>query len=60
MQGISHKYCTLIQRGDGYGYHFTPFTHLTGGSGTGGGVTQSPCGRRAIPGAKAPGFSRKI
>jgi len=33
VQGISHKYCTLIQRGDGYGYHFTPFTHLTGGAG---------------------------
>ncbi|WP_081136985.1 RNA-guided endonuclease IscB [Halomonas sp. BC2] len=33
VQGISHKYCTLIQRSDGYGYHFTPFTHLTGGAG---------------------------
>lgn len=33
VQGISHKYCTLIQRGDGYGYHLTPFTHLTGGAG---------------------------
>ena len=33
VQGISHNYCTVIQRGDGYGYHFTPFTHLTGGAG---------------------------
>lgn len=33
VQGISHKYCTGIQRGDGYGYHFTPFTNLTGGAG---------------------------
>lgn len=33
VQGISHKYCTLIQRSDGYGYQFTPFTHLTGGAG---------------------------
>jgi len=33
VQGISHKYCTVIQRGDGYGYHLTPFTHLTGGAG---------------------------
>lgn len=24
VQGISHKHCTLIQRGDGYGYHLTP------------------------------------
>jgi len=33
VQGISHKYCTVIQRGDGYGYHLTPFTHLTGEAG---------------------------
>jgi len=33
VQGISHKYCTLIQRGDGYGYHFTLFSNLTGGAG---------------------------
>ena len=26
MQGISHKYCTVIQRGDGYGYHLSPLT----------------------------------
>ncbi|MDK2750110.1 MAG: HNH endonuclease [Halomonas meridiana] len=33
VQGISHKYCTLIQRSDGYGYYITPFTSLTGGAG---------------------------
>jgi 5-methylcytosine-specific restriction endonuclease McrA len=33
VQGISHKYCTLIQRSDGYGYYITPFTNLTGGAG---------------------------
>jgi len=33
VQGISHKYCTVIQRGDGYGYYITPFTNLTGGAG---------------------------
>ena len=24
VQGISHKYCTLTQRADGYGYHIQP------------------------------------
>ncbi|HAA46649.1 MAG: HNH endonuclease [Halomonas sp. 54_146] len=24
VQGISHKHCTVIQRGDGYGYHLHP------------------------------------
>ncbi|HAA46391.1 MAG: HNH endonuclease domain protein [Halomonas sp. 54_146] len=33
VQGISHKYCTVIQRGDGYGYHLTPSINLTGGAG---------------------------
>lgn len=33
VQGISYKYCTLLQRGDGYGYHFTAFTHDKGGAG---------------------------
>lgn len=30
IQGISHKYCTLIQRADGYGYH-VQFTNLKDG-----------------------------
>lgn len=34
VQGISHKHCTLIQRGDGYGYHNTPsINHKKGGAG---------------------------
>jgi 5-methylcytosine-specific restriction endonuclease McrA len=34
VQGISHKHCTLIQRGDGYGYHHTPsINHKKGGAG---------------------------
>ncbi len=32
-QGISHKHCTLIQRGDGYGYHLTPSINQRGGAG---------------------------
>ncbi|WP_075879241.1 RNA-guided endonuclease IscB [Vreelandella massiliensis] len=27
VQGISHRHCTLIQRGDGYGYYVTPTIH---------------------------------
>ncbi|MYL24782.1 HNH endonuclease [Halomonas alkaliantarctica] len=34
VQGILHKHCTVIQRGDGYGYHLTPTIHqLKGGAG---------------------------
>lgn len=33
VQGVSHNYCTVIQRGDGYGYHHTPSINLTGGAG---------------------------
>ncbi|WP_144049469.1 RNA-guided endonuclease IscB [Vreelandella massiliensis] len=35
VQGISHKHCTVIQRGDGYGYHVTPTIHqpIKGGAG---------------------------
>ncbi|MBB3191034.1 RNA-guided endonuclease IscB [Halomonas cerina] len=30
VQGISYRHCTVIQRGDGYRYHLTPFTHDRG------------------------------
>jgi hypothetical protein len=33
VQGISHTHCTLIQRGDGYGYHHTPYINHKGGAG---------------------------
>ncbi|MGM0984102.1 MAG: RNA-guided endonuclease IscB [Pseudomonadota bacterium] len=33
VQGISYRHCILIQRGDGYGYHQTPSTHVKGGAG---------------------------
>ncbi|WNK20865.1 RNA-guided endonuclease IscB [Halomonas piscis] len=33
VQGISYQYCTLIQRGDGYGYHSTPSINHQGGAG---------------------------
>lgn len=34
VQGIAYRHCTLIQRGDGYGYHLTPSTRLKkGGAG---------------------------
>ncbi|MDR5899518.1 RNA-guided endonuclease IscB [Halomonas vilamensis] len=33
VQGISHKHCTVIQRGDGYGYHLLPAINLKGDAG---------------------------
>ena len=34
VQSISHPYCTLIQRGDGYGYYLAPTIHQPkGGAG---------------------------
>lgn len=33
VQGISHQHCTLIQRGDGYGYHLTPSINHKGDAG---------------------------
>ena len=33
VQGISHKYCSVIQRADGYGYHLTPSIHQKEGAG---------------------------
>ncbi|MDR5898021.1 RNA-guided endonuclease IscB [Halomonas vilamensis] len=33
VQGISHKYCTVIQRGDGYGFHLLPAINLRGDAG---------------------------
>lgn len=33
VQGVSYRHCTLIQRGDGYGYHQTPTPKQKGGAG---------------------------
>lgn len=30
IQGVSHRYCTLVQRGDGYGYQLVAKTDATG------------------------------
>lgn len=30
VQGVSHRYCTLVQRGDGYGYQLVAKTDVTG------------------------------
>jgi len=30
VQGVSHRYCTLVQRGDGYGYQLAAKTDATG------------------------------
>ena len=46
VQGISHKHCRLLQRGDGYGYQLQNFT-----KGTAGKVERAggACARHAIP-----------
>ena len=33
MQGIHHRFCTLIQRADGYGYSWTKIALTKGGAG---------------------------
>ena len=30
VQGVSHRYCTVVQRGDGYGYQLVAKTDVTG------------------------------
>lgn len=30
VQGVSHRYCTVVQRGDGYGYQVVAKTNVTG------------------------------
>ena len=30
VQGVSHRYCTVVQRGDGYGYQLVAKTNATG------------------------------
>lgn len=36
VQGIHHRFCTLIQRADGYGYSWTKIARDQGGAGDGG------------------------
>lgn len=33
VQGISHRYCTLVQRADGYGYSFNMDSNISAGAG---------------------------
>lgn len=30
VQGVSHRYCTVVQRGNGYGYSLVAKTDVTG------------------------------
>ena len=58
VQGISHKHCRLLQRGDGYGYHLQKLTKGTAGQR---GKSRRACARHALslPGLNA-GVSRVI
>ncbi len=53
IQGISHRFCTLIQRADGYGYALTPIASTQGDAGMGRSVTAA----LSLPGLNA-GVSR--
>jgi len=33
IQGISHRYCTMVQRADGYGYSFNMDSNISAGAG---------------------------
>jgi hypothetical protein len=57
IQGISHKHCRLLQRGDGYGYQIQQFSKgTTGKTGTAGVPTPATL---SLPGLNA-GVSRVI
>ena len=49
IQGISHRFCTLIQRADGYGYWFTQIALQKGEAGMG----QALPATLSLPGLKA-------
>ena len=53
VQGISHRFCTLVQRGDGYGYSWTQIASTQGDAGMG----RSPTAALSLPGLNA-GVSR--
>ena len=53
VQGISHRFCTLIQRADGYGYALTKRAFDTGDAGTGAAYAAA----LSLPGMN-PGVSR--
>jgi 5-methylcytosine-specific restriction endonuclease McrA len=54
VQGVSHRYCTVVQRGDGYGYQVVAKTDATGTSPQ---QRNTSCSSLYLPGLKA-GVSR--
>ncbi|MHB8226695.1 RNA-guided endonuclease IscB [Acidithiobacillus sp.] len=55
VQGIHHRFCTLIQRADGYGYSWTKIANTQGEAGMG----RSQTAALSLPGLN-PGVSRAI
>ena len=55
VQGIHHRFCTLIQRADGYGYSWTKMALTQGDAGMG----RLPAAALSLPGLNA-GVSRAI
>ena len=52
VQGVSHRYCTVVQRGDGYGYQLVAKTEATG--------TQPKQGDALHPALYLPGLKAGI
>lgn len=50
VQGIGHRHCTLVQRADGYGYHFRPKDSFVKGEAGDGRASHAAL---SIPGLKA-------
>jgi len=55
VQGVSHRYCTVVQRGDGYGYQLVAKTDATGTPPL---ARNTSCSALYLPGLKA-GVSRE-
>ncbi|MCR1347090.1 HNH endonuclease, partial [Acidithiobacillus ferrooxidans] len=55
VQGVHHRFCTLLQRADGYGYFWTKISSTQGDAGMG----RSATAALSIPGIHA-GVSRAI
>jgi len=55
VQGIHHRFCTLVQRADGYGYSWTKIALDKGGAGAGAACADS----LSLPGLNAGVFRAK-
>ena len=59
IQGVSHRYCTLVQRGNGYGYQRVAKTDATGVIGAPPKPRNTSCSTLCLPMDESRGFPRK-